>query len=56
MQEKSHCDEALRSQRRSARRHLSSVVREALRWLALFSGGVFERILLDVSQLAPERA
>src|SRR5262249_17044290 len=27
---------------------------EALPWLGLFSGGVFEKKLLDVSQLAPE--
>jgi tetratricopeptide (TPR) repeat protein len=37
-----------------SRRHLSPAAREALPWLGLFSGGVFERRLLDVSQLAPE--
>jgi tetratricopeptide (TPR) repeat protein len=37
-----------------SRRHLSPAAREALPWLGLFSGGVFEDLLLDVSQLAPE--
>jgi len=37
-----------------SRRHLSPAAREALPWLGLFSGGVFEKLLLDVSQLAPE--
>jgi tetratricopeptide (TPR) repeat protein len=37
-----------------SRRHLSPAAREALPWLGLFSGGVFENLLLDVSQLAPE--
>ena len=37
-----------------SRRHLSPAAREALPWLGLFSGGVFEDNLLDVSQLAPE--
>jgi tetratricopeptide (TPR) repeat protein len=37
-----------------SRRHLSPAAREALPWLGLFSGGVFEYLLLDVSQLAPE--
>jgi tetratricopeptide (TPR) repeat protein len=37
-----------------SRRHLSPAARKALSWLGLFSGGVFEIILLDVSQLAPE--
>jgi tetratricopeptide (TPR) repeat protein len=37
-----------------SRRHLGPAAREALPWLGLFSGGVFEDNLLDVSQLAPE--
>ncbi len=37
-----------------SRRHLSPAAREALPWLGLFSGGVFEDLLLRVSQLAPE--
>jgi hypothetical protein len=37
-----------------SRRHLSPAAREALPWLGLFSGGVFEDNLLDVSQLTPE--
>lgn len=37
-----------------SRRHLSPAAREALPWLGLFSGGVFEDNLLDVSQIAPE--
>jgi len=37
-----------------SRRHLSDAARAALRWLGLFSGGVFEGVLLDVSQLTPE--
>jgi tetratricopeptide (TPR) repeat protein len=37
-----------------SRRHLSPAAREALPWLGLFGGGVFENILLGVSQLAPE--
>jgi len=37
-----------------SRRHLSPTAREALPWLGLFSGGVFEDLLLRVSQLAPE--
>ncbi|HEX5717297.1 MAG TPA: CHAT domain-containing protein, partial [Thermoanaerobaculia bacterium] len=37
-----------------SRRHLSPAAREALPWLGLFSGGVFEQELLNVSQLAPE--
>jgi tetratricopeptide (TPR) repeat protein len=37
-----------------SRRHLSPAAREALPWLGLFRGGVFEDLLLDVSQLAPE--
>ncbi|HEY2738326.1 MAG TPA: tetratricopeptide repeat protein, partial [Thermoanaerobaculia bacterium] len=37
-----------------SRRHLSPAAREALPWLGLFSSGVFEALLLDVSQLAPE--
>ena len=36
-----------------SRRHLSGPALEALRWLGLFSGGVFEDNLLDVSQLDP---
>ncbi len=37
-----------------SRRHLSPAARETLPWLGLFSGGVFENLLLHVSQLAPE--
>src|SRR6185295_8587972 len=37
-----------------SRRHLSPAAREALPWLGLFSGGVFEVNLLLVSQLTPE--
>lgn len=37
-----------------SRRHLSDGAREALPWLGLFSGGVFETILIDVSQIIPE--
>jgi len=37
-----------------SRRHLSPAAREALPWLGLFSGGVFEGLLLAVSRLAPE--
>ena len=36
-----------------SRRHLTPATRAALPWLALFSGGVFEENLLDVSQIAP---
>jgi tetratricopeptide (TPR) repeat protein len=37
-----------------SRCHLSPAACEALPWLGLFSSGVFEDNLLDVSQLAPE--
>lgn len=37
-----------------SRRHLSAAARAALPWLGLFRGGVFEAILLDVSQIRPE--
>jgi tetratricopeptide (TPR) repeat protein len=37
-----------------SRRHLSPAACEALPWLGLFSGGVFEQVLLGVGQLAPE--
>ena len=37
-----------------SRRHLSPAAREALPWLGLFSGGVLESNLLEVSQLTPE--
>lgn len=37
-----------------SRRHLSPAAREALPWLGLFRGGVFEENLLAVSQLDPE--
>jgi tetratricopeptide (TPR) repeat protein len=37
-----------------SRRHLSPAARAALPWLGLFRGGVFEMILLDVSQITPE--
>src|SRR5262249_61311558 len=36
-----------------SRRHLSPAARAALPWLGLFSGGVFEDLLLDVSQIEP---
>jgi len=36
-----------------SRRHLSDAARAALPWLGLFSGGVFEVNLLNVSQIAP---
>src|SRR5438270_9914044 len=36
-----------------SRRHLSPAARAALPWLGLFSGGVFEDILLDASQIEP---
>src|SRR5205823_3591880 len=32
---------------------LSALAQEALPWLGLFSGGVFEKILLDVSEIEP---
>ena len=37
-----------------SRRHLSPAARTALPWLGLFSGGVFEHNLLDISQMTPE--
>jgi tetratricopeptide (TPR) repeat protein len=37
-----------------SRRHLSEAARAALPWLGLFSGGVFEHIFLDVSQIQPD--
>ena len=37
-----------------SRRHLSQAAQEALPWLCLFSGGVFEVNLLNMSQLNPE--
>jgi hypothetical protein len=37
-----------------SRRHLSPSAREVLPWLGLFSGGVFERLLLDISEITPE--
>ena len=37
-----------------SRKHLSSAARDALPWLGLFRGGVFEDNLLVVSQLTPE--
>ena len=33
---------------------LSDAARAALPWLGMFQGGVFEQLLLDVSQIAPE--
>ncbi len=36
-----------------SRRHLSEAARAALPWLGLFSGGVFEQKLLEMSQLDP---
>ncbi|MBP9826660.1 MAG: tetratricopeptide repeat protein, partial [Thermoanaerobaculia bacterium] len=37
-----------------SRRHLSAAAQDALPWLGLFRGGVFEDNLLEVSQLRPE--
>jgi len=37
-----------------SRRHLSPAAREALPWLGLFRCGVFEELLLAVSEIAPE--
>ena len=37
-----------------SRRHLSPAAREALPWLGLFRGGVFEQLFLYVSEFAPE--
>jgi hypothetical protein len=37
-----------------SRRNLSPAARAAFPWLGLFRGGVFEALLLNVSQLAPE--
>src|SRR5204863_5438484 len=37
-----------------SRRHLSPAAQAALPWLGLFRVGVFEGILLEMSQLAPE--
>lgn len=37
-----------------SRKHLSPAAREALPWLGLFRGGVYEHLLLDLSQLTPE--
>jgi tetratricopeptide (TPR) repeat protein len=37
-----------------SRRHLSPAARAALPWLGLFRGGVFEDLLLDVSDITPE--
>ena len=37
-----------------SRRHLSPAARAALPWLGLFSGGVFEGLLLGLSQLTPD--
>ncbi len=37
-----------------SRRHLSAAAQDALPWLGLFRGGVFEAVLLDVSPLDPE--
>ena len=36
-------------------RRLSTAAQAALPWLAMFSGGVFEQILLDVSELDPKQ-
>jgi hypothetical protein len=44
---------SLRASLEFSRRHLSPAAREALPWLGLFRGGVFEDILLDVSQIEP---
>jgi tetratricopeptide (TPR) repeat protein len=44
---------SLRASLEFSRRHLSPAARAALPWLGLFSGGVFEDNLLDVSQIEP---
>ena len=36
-------------------RRLSAEAQEAMPWLGLFSGGVFEQLLLDVSEMDPAR-
>jgi tetratricopeptide (TPR) repeat protein len=36
-----------------SRRHLSAAAREVLPWLGLFRGGVFEDVLLGISQIDP---
>ena len=47
-------NESLLASLEFSRRHLSREAREALPWLGLFRGGVFEDNLLDVSQIEPE--
>ncbi|MBX7211537.1 MAG: CHAT domain-containing protein [Verrucomicrobiaceae bacterium] len=37
-----------------SRRHLSQAAQDALPWLGLFNRGVFEHLLLDVSQIKPD--
>jgi tetratricopeptide (TPR) repeat protein len=44
---------SLRASLEFSRRHLSDAARAALPWLGLFNGGVFEDILLDVSEIEP---
>ena len=44
-------NKSLRASLEFSRRHLSPAARAALPWLGLFSGGVFEDNLLDVSQI-----
>jgi tetratricopeptide (TPR) repeat protein len=44
---------SLRASLEFSRRHLSPAARAALPWLGLFSGGVFEQKLLELSQIEP---
>ncbi|HET9212511.1 MAG TPA: tetratricopeptide repeat protein, partial [Thermoanaerobaculia bacterium] len=47
-------NESLLASLEFSRRHLSPGAREALPWLGLFSGGVYEAVLINVSQIDPE--
>ncbi len=47
-------NESLLASLEFSKKHLSPAAREALPWLGLFRGGVFEQLLLGVSQLTPE--
>ncbi|MEP7008774.1 MAG: TIR domain-containing protein [Acidobacteriota bacterium] len=46
-------NESLLASLEFSKKHLSPAAREALPWLGLLHGGVFEQRLLDVSQLTP---
>jgi tetratricopeptide (TPR) repeat protein len=48
-------NESLRASLAFSTRRLSKRAQEALPWLGIYSGGVFERLLLDVSGLAPDQ-